>query len=158
MARYYSVTGNNTTGSSTGASTMIQLGGFALVLTKVYDLTVGGPASAPNDYAAQYVLQRGTAVCTVTAYTPLALDAALVGTSLAVGGTSATGVNASAEGTWTAAGILLNVPLNMRATFRYVASPGAEFTQTYTAANPLGWRQLAASTAFVSTGTVVWFE
>jgi hypothetical protein len=157
MARYFSVVGTNTTGSATTASTIIQTGGFNLVLTKIFDITVGGPASAPNDYAAQYVIQRGTTASTVTSYTPLPLDAAGAA-SLAVGGTTATGINASAEGTWTATGVLLNFPLNMRATFRYVASPGAEFTNTYTAANPVGLRQSAASTAFVATGTVIWFE
>ena|SRR5271165_5438366 len=155
MPRNFSVNGKNTTASTTTQTTVIQLLGANLVRTWVFDITMGSTI-APADYATTWDLSRHTTASTVTSYTPLPLDPVNLA-SLAVGGASATGVNASAEGTYTAGGSLIVVPLNARATFRYVASPGAEFVNTFTAANGLGLRQ-GATTAIVGTGTLLYFE
>jgi hypothetical protein len=156
VARNYSITGPG--GASASFTTINQIHGSNLVLTKVYDIVVGSTANAPNDYAAVYNLQRYTVAGTVAAYTPLSLDPGGPA-ALAVGGTSATGVTGvTLEATYTATGVLVAIPLNMRATFRYVASPGAEFMNTLASGNGLGLRQVTVSTYFNATGTTLWFE
>lgn len=159
MPRNYSVNGNNATGKTTTATTMIQLHGAALCRTWVYDITLGSPI-APQDYAQTYDLVRYTVVGTVTAFTPLILDPVNIA-SLAVPNTNATGINASLEPTYpnttALTSSLLVVPLNSRATFRYVASPGAEFVNTASSGNGLGLRQ-SATTAIQGNATLIWFE
>src|SRR5687767_15452291 len=81
---------------------------------KIYDLMFGSEAT-PADAAILWTLRRYTAAGTSTAVTPQALDsadAAFLGQA---------GENHTIEPTYTAAAILLNVPLNQRATFRWVA-------------------------------------
>jgi hypothetical protein len=60
------------------------------------------------------------------------------------------GENHTVEPTFTAAAILLNIPLNQRATFRWVAAPGGELVMPATAANGFG-----IETDTISTGTPV---
>lgn len=159
MPRNFSLNGKNTTGSTTTPTTAIELHGANLVRTWVFDITMGS-GIAPADYATQWDLKRYTAAGTVTSFTPVALDPVNLA-SLAVGGTSATGNNASAEPTYSGTTdtviSLLVVPLNARATFRYVASPGAEFVNTFSSGNGLGLRQ-SATTAIIGTATMLYFE
>lgn len=159
MPRNFSINGNNSTGKTTTATTMIELHGAALVRTWVFDLTMGSP-SAPQDYAQTYDIKRYTAAGTVTSQAGTALDPVNLA-SLAVNGTAATGINASVEPTYSGTTdtviSLLVVPLNTRATFRYVASPGAEFVNVFTSGNGIGFRQ-SCTTPFQGNGTLLWFE
>ena len=98
---------------------------------KWYDLILGSEAS-PADNAFLYVLQRFTAAGTNTAVTPSALDPADAATE------SDAGENNTIEPTYTATLILLEVPLNQRATFRWVAAPGSELVSPATASNGIG--------------------
>jgi len=98
---------------------------------KWFDLIVGSEAS-PADNAFLYVLQRCTAAGTSTSVTPSSLDPADAATE------SDAGENHTIEPTYTATLILLEIPLNQRATFRWVAAPGSELTVPATASNGIG--------------------
>lgn len=156
MARNYSLNGTNATAGTTTLKTVIQLHGSTLARTRVFDLTLGSIAS-PNDYVTEWALSRYTAAGTVTPQTPYPTDPADPAAA-AVGGASATGVNASAEPTGVGLTTsVLVIPLNLRATFRYVASPGAEFVNTLASANGLALLQ-QSSNAGIGTATLLFFE
>lgn len=160
MPRNFSINGTNATGATTTYVTVIELHGANLVRTWVFDIVMGS-ASTAADTPTTWALSRYTsAAAAVTAFTPLPLDPVNL-PSLAVGGTSATGINSSSTepGAMTLATTVLVVPLNQRATFRYVASPGAEFVNTFSTGNGLSLRQLgSASQGSVGTATLLFFE
>jgi hypothetical protein len=109
----------------------------------VFDVILGSEAT-PADAAILWTFQRCSAAGTSTGVTPQNLDP----------GSSTTeydaGENHTIEPTYTAGAILLNVPLNQRATFRWVAAPGAEWVMPATASNGFG-----IQTDTISTGTPV---
>lgn len=123
------------------ASTTLSLGtvGAGARRGRVYDLILGSEAT-PADAAVLWVVQRYTAAGTSTAVTPNALDPA----DAAFGG--ACGENHTIDATYTAGAVALSVPLNQRATFRWVAAPGGELVYPATAANGFGIRTTAIST------------
>jgi hypothetical protein len=129
------------------ASTTGTLGSLGAVSTtqarrgKVYDIMFGSEAT-PADAAILWAVKRYTAAGTSTAVTPVSLDpadAAFLGQA---------GENHTIEPTYTAASFLLNIPVNQRATFRWIAAPGGEMVYPATTANGLG-----IDTDVLSTGT-----
>ena len=98
---------------------------------EIYDLVVGSEAAAA-DNPFLYVLQRCTTAGTSTAVVPQALDPADAATEMD------TGENHSAEPTYTAAQILLEIALNQRATFRWIATEGGRLIAPATASNGIG--------------------
>jgi hypothetical protein len=80
----------------------------------------------------QWKAQRFTAPGTSTALTEIALDSNAPTAQLE------TGDNHTVEPTYTANQILLQVAVNQRATFRWVAVPGGEFWIPATADNGIG--------------------
>ena len=110
---------------------------------KVYDLIVGSEAT-PADAAILWTVRRCTAAGTSTGVTPQNLDPADATTEYDAG------ENHTIEPTYTAGAILLNIPVNQRATFRWVAQPGGELVLPATAANGCG-----IETDTISTGTPV---
>jgi hypothetical protein len=130
------------------ASTTASLGTLTADATRprrlrVFDVILGSEAT-PADAAILWTFQRCSAAGTSTGVTPQNLDP----------GSSTTeydaGENHTIEPTYTAGAILLNVPLNQRATFRWVAAPGAEWVMPATASNGFG-----IQTDTISTGTPV---
>jgi hypothetical protein len=130
-------------------STTASLGSIGAVSTtqarrgRIYDLIMGSEAT-PADAALLWTVQRYTAAGTNTAVTPQKLDpadAAFLGEA---------GENHTVEPTYTAGAIVLNIPLNQRATFRWVAAPGGELVYPATTANGFG-----IQTDTISTGTPV---
>ena len=109
---------------------------------KIYDLTFGS-TSTPADAAISWVTQRCTAAGTGTAVVPQKLDMA---DSAA---TAEAAENLTIEPTYTSAEIVLNVGLNQRATFRWVAAPGGEIVTPATDEAGVGWLPT------LSTGTPV---
>src|SRR5690348_2288983 len=106
------------------ASTSASLGSLTSDATrarraKIYDVILGSEAT-PADAALLFTFRRCTAAGTNTSVTPQPLDPADFATEFDAG------ENHSAEPTYTAGAILLNIPLNQRATFRWVAAPGGE--------------------------------
>ncbi len=110
---------------------------------RVFDAIFGSEAT-PADAAILWTFQRCSAAGTSTGVTPQNLDPASSTTEYDAG------ENHTIEPTYTASAILLNVPLNQRATFRWVAAPGAEWVMPQTASNGFG-----IQTDTISTGTPV---
>jgi len=98
---------------------------------KFYDVIVGSEA-APADNAFLYIFQRCTALGTSTSVTPSQIDPADAATE------SDAGENHTVEPTYTANLILLALPLNQRATFRWVAPPEGSLVYPATASNGIG--------------------
>jgi len=117
---------------------------------KWFDCIFGSEAS-PADNAFLYIVQRFTAAGTTSAVTPTPLDPADAVTE------SDAGENATIEPTYTANLVLLAIPLNQRATFRWVASPGKELVYPATASNGLGVQTTTASAVAISA-TVMYEE
>ena len=130
------------------ASTSASLGSMTADATRprrlrVYDLMVGSEAT-PADAAILWTIRRCTAAGTSTGVTPQNLDPASAATEYDAG------ENHTIEPTYTAGAILLNIALNQRATFRWVAAPGGELVMPATASNGFG-----IETDTISTGTPV---
>lgn len=118
---------------------------------KIYDLIIGSEAAAAdNNFLWQ--LQRTTDTGTSTAYTPLPLDAA------DAAALAQAGYNHTVEPTYTAGGVMLNVPLNQRATFRWVAAPGSELVIPATANNGIGVKTPTVGAAVVISAEVKFDE
>ena len=118
------------------ASAVASLGSVSADATRprrfeIYDLLVGSEAAAA-DNPFLYVLQRCTAAGTSTAVVPQAIDPADAATEMDAG------ENHTVEPTYTAAAILLSVPLNQRATFRWIATEGRRLIAPATASNGIG--------------------
>ena len=130
------------------ASTTLSVGTWTADATrprrlKFYQFIFGSEAT-PADAALLWTVQRCTAAGTSTAVTPQPLDLADAATE------SDAGENHTIEPTYTAGAILLNIAVNQRATFQWVAAPGGELVTPATAANGLG-----IQTDTISTGTPV---
>jgi hypothetical protein len=130
------------------ASTTATLGSMTADATRprrlrVYDAILGSEAT-PADAAILWTFRRCTAAGTSTGVTPQNLDPASATTEYDAG------ENHTIEPTYTAGAILLNIALNQRATFRWVAAPGGELVMPATASNGFG-----IETDTISTGTPV---
>jgi len=130
------------------ASTTAALGSLTADATRprrlrVYDAMFGSEAT-PADAAILWTFRRCSAAGTNTSVTPQNLDPASSTTEYDAG------ENHTIEPTFTAGAILLNVPLNQRATYRWVAAPGGELVMPATASNGFG-----IETDTISTGTPV---
>lgn len=149
MSRGYSVSGPNATGSAT--KTLVTIIASTTARPAVFDTTVGNQ-NTPADQACLLALTLFTAVGTAgSSPTPQKLDSA------AVASVTTAGITHSAEPTY-ASTDLLQIPLNQRASFRWVASPGYEFIAPATASNGIGLRLVAATASLIQNGTVFFFE
>ncbi len=129
MSFKYSVAGNIAAVTTTHKS-MASILGAAAVRPMLYDVIVGADGT-PADNAMQYQVERQTTAGTFTAFTPLPLDSA------DVAAVTVAGINATIEPTITATSNLLSIPVNQRASFRWVAAPDSEIKAPATANNGL---------------------
>ena len=90
-----------------------------LTNARIYDIEFG-TAGTPADNYMEYDVSRQTAAGTSTSATPNPLDSA----NRAAGTVGS--VNFTIEGTVTAASSVLYIPVNQRASYRWVAVPGSE--------------------------------
>ena len=139
MARY-SASGSQTLQSSgSGDATALS---FAAQSTAhrcvVYEMWFGN-FGAPADQVTVYTIGRITTDGTGSAVTPSPLDAADRASKCTCL------ENHTAEPTYTSGGELLEMPLNHRATFRWVAAPGGEFVTPATDNNGIGMKAIHAS-------------
>ena len=139
MARY-SASGSQTLQSSaSGDATALS---FAAQSTAhrniIYEMWFGN-TGAPADQVTVYTIGRITADGTGSAVTPSPLDAADRASQCTCL------ENHTAEPTYTSGGELLEMPLNHRATFRWVAAPGGEFITPATDNNGVGMKAIHAS-------------
>ena len=104
-----------------------------------YDIVVAN-MGAPADLVTLHTIQRITAVGTAgSAVTPALLDLSDRASQ------SAVGENHSGEPTYTSNTELLELPLNHRATFRWVAAPGGEIITPATNNSGIGAKAYHAS-------------
>ncbi|HSZ58596.1 MAG TPA: hypothetical protein VK797_23210 [Tepidisphaeraceae bacterium] len=145
----YSVSGSNASASSN--HTLVNVIGSTSVRPRLFDLVVGSSAT-PADQAMQLSVSRFTTVGTAgSSPTPTPLDP---GDIAAV---ATAGAAHSGEPGYTV-GLLSKISLNQRATFRWVATPGAELVSPATASNGIGLYLVSATTALIEDGTIVWYE
>lgn len=145
MGKRYSNSASGTT--LTASTTVQQTVGSTNTRFQVYDLVISGGGVAPADNAAEYQLKRLTAGGTVTAFTPVALDPADPATLLTLT-TAGCGFSASGEPTYTANSQLLDIAVNQRATFRWVARERSEIIAP-NSTNGLGLFAKAINAGFV---------
>lgn len=131
------------TASTTAALGTLTADGTRARRLKVYDVMFGSEAT-PADAAILWTFRRCSAAGTGTAVVPQNLDPADFTTEYDAA------ENHTIEPTFTAAANLLNIPLNQRATFRWVAAPGGELVMPATANNGFG-----IETDTISTGTPI---
>jgi hypothetical protein len=110
---------------------------------KVYDWSFGCNAT-PADAVFEHIAQRCTTAGTGASVTPRALDVADGQVSTVLNDTI------TVDPTLIAGAIMLRKPLNHRATFRWVAPPGAELVVPGTASNGFMFGLVAATTTTMS--------
>jgi hypothetical protein len=151
MAKY-AITGTQSTVSGSYKSVLsIAATSGSLRRGKVYDLLIGTNGTPADNYL-QWDISRMTAAGTATSVTPQALDPA----DVAALGTANN--NYTAEPTITASSSLLNVGVNQRASYRWVAAPGSELVFPATAANGLALRTLSGGYTGSATGDWMYEE
>lgn len=154
MGDRYAATGQDAATTVSPGTTSLGLTGTAVSRGRIYDLNFGCD-STPADLAFRWQAMRFTAAGTSTAVTAAALDQ-LAGTQVTA--IMIAGENHSAEPTYTAATELIDLPLNQRATYRWVASPGGELVIPAVAANGIGIREFGASGTPAMETTAHWDE
>ena len=132
------------------ASTTLSVGNITADATrprrgKIYDIMFGSEAT-PADNVFLWQLQRCTTAGTATGVTPQALDPDDAATEA-----DAAEIH-TVDPTLTAGAMLLTIPLNQRASYRWVAAPGGELVYPATASNGIAVRT-PTSTAVVVTAT-----
>lgn len=131
--------------------TILMLIGAAAVRPKWYDFILGSDAT-PADVATEFSIARTTAAGTGgTGLTEEPLDPLTVAAS-------ATGIGGTFSGEPTYGNRLMNVALNQRATFRWVAAPEGELVTTATAANGIACRSIASGGTPNVNMSVFWSE
>lgn len=131
--------------------TALRITGGTTVRPKLYDLLIGA-SGTPADNALVWALMRLTVAGTDTSLTPTPLDPADVAAR------ATAGENASAEATFTAGSELLELPINQRASYRWVASPGGELVIPATAAAGIGARAKSAAYTGAAEATIQFSE
>jgi hypothetical protein len=133
------------------ADTVLSVISAATVRPRVSDILLSS-SSTPNDYSADFQIQRFSADGTGTANTPQPLDfndPAAISTSKHT---------YTVEPTLTAGEILLRLSHNQRATVRWVAAPGYEFVIPALAGDGVSLLCNAVSTQFTEVATILFEE
>ena len=154
MSDRYSGHGSAATGTNKTILTAFCVSATPKVRPRLYELLLGSVAT-PADVAALFYLSRLTAVGTEgSGFTPVALDPA------APTGECDCGVGVfSVEPTYTASKELLAIPMNQRATFRWIAAPGGELVLPATQNNGVGLKSSSMSSGTPAFDvTMHWME
>ena len=147
----YAVTGTQTTG--TGYKTILSIVSSAtLRRVKWYDVLFG-TTGTPADNAMQFDISRITAAGTNTAVTAQALDPADQASLVTTCGNLHT-----VEPTVTANSSVINIGINQRASYRWVAAPGSELVSPATSAAGFALRALSPAYTGVTTGNILFQE
>lgn len=133
------------------AKTVLSVIAATTVRPKISDIVLSSPSS-PNDYSAEFFLQRFSADGTGTSVTPQPLDF----NEVAARATSKH--TYTAEPTLTANEILLQFAHNQRATVRWVAQPGKELVIPALAGDGIALLCNAVSTQFTGAATIFFSE
>jgi len=149
MARY------SASGTQTLTSSAVTALGFAAQSTahrnSVYEMWFAN-IGTPADLVTVHTVQRITTDGSGTSVTPTALDSADRASQCTCL------ENHTSEPTYTSNTEVLELPLNHRATFRWVASPGGEIITPATDNNGLGFKALHASATTDWRAGAMWEE
>ena len=147
MGRRYGFTGALTTAAST---TRAELIGATTIRPRTYMLMLAAANATPNDYVNEYTFKRISAITNTinTQRLPTALDTAEPATLVTTTSGSATGINCTAEGTYTASSELLYFSHNMHAVYAWYAPDGGEIAQAATATTGMGLFFVGGTTAY----------
>ena len=140
MARYSASGSQNLPASSTPITALTIASQSTVHRNIIYDIVianVGSPADLVTLHTIQRITNPNAANC--TAVTPSLLDLADRAAQ------SACGENHTAEPTYTSNQELMEIPLNHRATFRWVAAPGGELITPATNNAGIGAKAVHAS-------------
>jgi hypothetical protein len=148
--RRYSGSGSTAAGTNVTIGEIVAVG--ATVRARIYDIIVGSDAT-PADVATKLRVIRGTVSGTpTTTFTPTALDpgdpASLM--SFKIGTFSGQTKTANSQ--------LLEVALNQRATFRWVAVPDSEIVIPATTDNWVGVESISSTGTPNTNCTALWQE
>ncbi len=132
----YSVAHQTAAGTDLG---IIAIGSDGTVMVKMYELIIGSDAT-PADLAGEFIVNR----CTTTGVGGTALTPEPVNIQTATGSaTAAGGTYTTTQPVDVANSDLLMIPLNQRATFRWVAAPGGELIGPATSGDGMFLRSVA---------------
>ena len=150
MAKY-SASGSQTL--TTSATTCLGITSNTSTVQRnwVYELVFGN-VGTPADHLSVWTVQRTTAPGTATS---------VVGTRLDLADREAqavTGENHTSEPTFTSTEEVMEVPLNHRATYRWVAKDGSEIVCPATSGDGIGIHSLHASAVTVFRAGAFWEE
>ena len=144
----YSVSGVTPVGTTL---TLLNLTGGTTIRPTVYDIVIGSDSS-PADVATRFQVTNTSSVGTGgTTVNPRPLDPLTVAAT-------ATCLRGTFSGTPTIGNILLEISLNQRATFRWVAAPGSELIAAATANNGLQIFSVSSSGTPNSNMTMLYWE
>jgi len=147
MASYY---GAHRTPAGTNL-TILALESAAAVVGRIHQLILGSDA-APADIASRFdLIRHTTAGVGGTATLEKPNDPQMPGASCNLRGGTMTEPTYEAD-------FLLEVALNQRATFTWIANPGREFRTTVGTANGIGLRSIASGATPNMNITMAWDE
>ena len=147
MASYY---GAHRTPAGTNL-TIFALESSAAVIAKIHQLIIGSDAT-PADIATRFDVLRHTAAGAAgTTVSKEAADPQSAASSCNLRGGTMT------EPAY-AAGFMLEIPLNQRATFTWIANPGRELRTTVGTANGIGLRSISSGGTPNIGATIAWDE
>ena len=148
----YTGSGNNTM-TGTPGDTALSIVGITATLRRCWvEEFVIGNEGTPADNVVNYIVQRATAEGSATAVVPTRNDLADAESDMNVG------ENHTTEPTYTSTEELWEFPLNTRATYRWVAPPGAELVIPATNEAGIGWVGFHASATTDYRATASWIE
>lgn len=142
------------TQTSTGTTTLGTLINTAASRARLMEVTIGpSTGAAPSEQSAVWAISLfsgSSGTTTAGSPTPSKTD------SYSAAALTTTGWKHTAEpGTYTD---LYQIPLHMRASFRWVASPGMEFIAAVSTTNGIGFRQISQTAAFAGIATFQFLE
>lgn len=149
MADRYAATGAQTV-TATPGDTVLAITGASTIRGRIFDLAWGSIAT-PADNVIQWLVRRATALGTSTSVTSQKLDSA------APTGLTLAGENHTTEPTFAAGSELIDIGLNQRASWRWVAVPEGEIVVPASATAAVGITPIGSGGGDVSA-TAMWVE
>jgi hypothetical protein len=136
MGAKYATTGQED-GVGASYTTALHITASTSTRGRAYDFMVGA-SGTPADNSLVWTIMRFTVAPTSSSVTPTAIDPGEPAAQLAAG------ENATAEGTVTSGSEVLELPINQRASYRWVAAPGGEIVIPASSGNGISARVKSA--------------
>lgn len=151
MSAKYAASGSQTLSSSLITALSLSAATASLRRAFVGEFIIAD-VGTPADNVVLHTVQRGSTSGTGTAVTPTRLDLADAESD------TVAKENHTSEPTYTSTEELAEIPLNTRATFRWVAAPGYELVIPATNEASIGWQAIHASATTDWRAQAYWRE